>query len=349
MYTNNFTMMHLVPLQIREIIQETDDFKTFVLHASEPITYRAGQYITFVHDDDGTEVRRSYSIISSPAMQEQLAIGVKRIPNGMFSRYLFDRVQVGCVLHTTGAAGFFTLPYDVHNLNDIFLFAAGSGITPILSLAKEVLAAGKQHVHLFYSAPSAEACPYFQHLNELQIKRHPRLHINWFFGTAQDLSAARLNKEKLQQLVKATGAQFRQSLFYTCGPEAYMRMCTYALQEMGVTPDKIRKEDFAIVKKPPPPLLPPDTAAHAVSIHNGAEHFIVEVAYPDTILSAAKNNHVQLPFSCEVGKCGSCAARCTRGEVWMSTNEVLTENEVKRGLVLTCVGYPVNGPVSLEF
>jgi ring-1,2-phenylacetyl-CoA epoxidase subunit PaaE len=127
-----------------------------------------------------------------------------------------------------------------------------------------------------------------------------------------------------------------------------MRLCTYTLQEEDVPKENIRRENFIIEKKLPPKAVPPDTETHFVTIEQGEARYHFPSAYPDTILQSAKKQGIELPYSCETGRCGNCAARCTGGKVWLSYNEVLTEKDLAEGLTLTCVGYPVGGDVLLQ-
>jgi ring-1,2-phenylacetyl-CoA epoxidase subunit PaaE len=140
---------------------------------------------------------------------------------------------------------------------------------------------------------------------------------------------------------------YSHTLFYICGPEVYMRMCTYILQEQGVPKDHIRKENFIIQRIDPPKQLPPDTNSHKVTLTLGDKRYNFMVSYPDSILKAAQKLGILLPYSCETGRCGNCAALCISGKVWLSYNEVLTEKDLASGLTLTCVGHPIEGDVSL--
>ena len=126
-----------------------------------------------------------------------------------------------------------------------------------------------------------------------------------------------------------------------------MRMCTYTLQEQRVPHENIRKENFNIALPPSRKEQPPDMSSHLVRIIMGEEIQTIRVNFPDTILKAAKKHGIVLPYSCEVGRCGNCAARCTTGEIWHSYNEVLTERELEAGWVLTCTGHPVHADATL--
>ncbi len=337
---------------IKAIKEEVKGFKTFLLEADpvQPIRYRAGQYLTLVHPTRHEEVRRSYSFVSSPDLNEPLCIGVKRIENGFFSRKLIEEAKPGDQLVTTGAAGRFILPENIQDYKQVFFLAAGSGITPIFSLLKTVL-----HRYpflqaiLIYSNASPEKAIFRQELEALQQQYPTQLQVEFLYSNNQNLSRARLYRELLETFLKThITVPYRQALFYICGPEAYMRMCSYVLQEAQVPTDHIKKENFTIERIRPPRAAPPDTHPHQVFLQLGNKEYQFETHYPDTILQSAKKQGIVLPYSCEVGRCGNCLAQCTRGQVWHSYNEVLTDKELAAGMILTCVGYPIYGDVTLR-
>lgn len=336
-------------LKIKQVIHERDDFRTIVFEDGHGIRFKAGQYITFVHHTGLEEVRRSYSILSSPDLNEPLAIGVKRITNGIFSRYLTDKVLPGDELETTGAGGFFLLPGNAEAYEEFFFLAAGSGITPILSLIKTALHRHPQlQVTLLYSSHSFRGILYQDQIESLRQQFASRLQVQYFISEAPALNKARLNRVLLLDKVQKQKSRRNKTLYYICGPEAYMRMCTFTLREMDVAYENIRKENFALEKKLPAPLLPPDRTSHGVKLTIEDKTYEFVVPYPETILHAARKQGIDLPYSCDTGRCGSCAATCTKGQVWLSYNEVLTEKELKSGMTLTCVGHPVFGDVELK-
>jgi ferredoxin-NADP reductase len=337
-----------VTLTISNISEEVAGVKVFTFN--ETIPYKAGQYLTLLHHGPHGEIRRSYSITSSPVLEEPLAIGVKRIENGFYSRQLVDHAQVGDKLLTSGAGGLFTLPDDILNYKQIFFLAAGSGITPIFSLVKTALHA---HPHLsvvlFYSNRSPHQTIFLQPLRELAATFPGRLHIEFIFSNTPDLGKARLHKDYLNKLLdQLVVAPPQQLLFYLCGPLNYMRLSSFALRQFGFSANQIRKEVFNVDKTPLPKLVPPDTRAHRVTLHVAGKTARITCKYPNNILSGAREAGIVLPYSCETGKCGSCLARIIKGKVWMAYNEVLTERDLQKGLTLTCVGYPVDGDVELE-
>jgi ferredoxin-NADP reductase len=337
---------------ISSIREETPGVKTFAIISEDgtSIPYAAGQFITFAFVHHGREERRSFSISSSPALSEQLSFTVKRIDNGAYSRLLIDRAKVGDKLFTTGAAGLFTLPENMDAYGQVFFFAAGIGITPVYSLIKTLLhKRPEKQVVLIYSNGSREEVVFYNELNELAKKFRNKFKVEFLYSTSFDLARARLSKALLPILLNeyAVVPQGRM-LFYICGPFAYMRMAIISLEEQGINEDQIKKENFntndRVIKK----ATPPDTTAHHITIKMDGKEYTFPVQYPDTILQAAKKNGLALPYSCEVGRCGSCAALCTKGTVWLSYNEVLMDSDLKQGKILTCVGHPIGGDVAIE-
>ncbi|KEO74148.1 ferredoxin--NADP reductase [Anditalea andensis] len=336
-------------LIVSEILPKENGIKVFVLNHTGNLKYRAGQYLTLVRRMPNGEVRRSYSIFSSPELGEPLSIAVKRLDNGIFSRYLMDEIHEGDILLSTGTGGVFTLPDDISHYKQIFLFAAGTGITPIFSLIKSLLYRNPGvKVILVYSNRSVQSSLFLKELQDLEDKFPDKFILELLYSNSQNLYRARLHQDLLKELVKKhTVGSLDLSLCFICGPVNYMRMCTYNMVQLGVPLHQIRKEIFVM-----PPSLPksdpPDTSPYNVTIKFKESKQTFKVQYPDPIHKTARIQGMDLPYSCETGRCGNCIALCTKGEVYMSYNEVLTDRDVKQGLVLTCVGYPVGGDVELE-
>lgn len=336
---------------ITEIKEEVNNVKLFYLkEEGEKLSYKAGQYLTFILPQGETEIRRSYSLASSPDLNEPLCIGVKRIQNGAFSRHLFDRAKIGDILTTLGAGGVFVLPADIQNYEVMFFFAAGSGIVPIFSLLKSALFVYPHlRVILIYSNSSQATTILYEPLKRLAEEFPGRLTIEFIFSDAKNLSRAHLHADLIERFVKQhSGAAFAEDLYYICGPEAYMRLCTYTLRGMKVPADNIKKEIFH-TKKSVQQVAPPDNAPHEVTLLRGDEVYKVVVQHPVSILMAARKEGIILPYSCEIGRCGNCIAKCESGKVWMSYNEVLTEKEIAQGFILTCTGYPIGGDATIRY
>ncbi len=339
-------------LRISSIKPLTEECKTFILQPADdaPLPYQAGQFLTFVFSKQGGEERRSYSISSTALLNEPLSITVKRLENGEYSRKLIDYAQPGDELTSTGAGGFFVLPHNLQAYQQFFFMAAGTGITPVLPLIKTLLFG---HVHtsvvLIYSNRSKETALFYDELQYLLELFAGRLVVEFLFSTSIQLGRARLGKGLLDELLarhRRVGAN--NILYYTCGPFEYMRMVTIVLLENRVPLQHIKKENFSTLAMFSA-AKPPDTDPHHVVIQLQGQIWQLETQYPQTILAAAKNAGIQMPYSCGSGRCGSCAATCTKGKVWMSYNEVLMDDEIANGRVLTCTGYPLGGDIELRY
>ncbi|MBC8034353.1 MAG: iron-sulfur cluster-binding domain-containing protein [Chitinophagaceae bacterium] len=313
------------------------------------IDYLPGQFLTLVFLRSGIEERRSYSFSSSPGLNEPLAITIKRVANGEYSRRMIDHYETGDELITIGAAGMFTLPAQMMQVKQLVFLAAGSGITPVFSLIKTVLYLYPYvKILLIYSNRSRDETIFLHALERLSDEFAGRFAIDFLFSNSSDINHARLSNYWLEVLLKKHGiAHQSNALFYLCGPFDYMLMVNIALLSYGILPAAIRKEHFSSMK-PPPREEPPDREPHQVKLIMGNQehHFITQ--YPLSILQKAKLSGVDLPYSCEAGRCGTCVARCVQGAVWMSNNEVLLDEEIKKGLILTCTGYPASGDVVIE-
>jgi ferredoxin-NADP reductase len=333
-------------LIIHSIIQETSDTKSFLLESPDGlIRYQPGQFLTLLHPSSSS-VRRSYSLSSNPSIDHYLRITVKRIPNGEFSRWLFDHAQEGDHLQCIGASGFFTLPESLSNDVTLVFLAAGSGITPIFSLINEVLFHRNQKVLLIYSNRSQEETIFYRELRALEKKFPSRLSITFLFSASQNLYHARLSKFLLTELINQYVPDKSKALAYLCGPGDYMLMASITLLTENIPSENIRTEKFN-TDKPPVKERPSDTDLHQVTLKYQGKKILLGVKYPTTILQAAKLQSIDIPYSCEAGRCGTCAATCVSGKIWMSRNEVLLDKEMAKGRVLTCTGYPIGGDAEL--
>jgi ring-1,2-phenylacetyl-CoA epoxidase subunit PaaE len=337
-------------IQITRVISETQEAKSFEFAATgdwNPV-YEAGQFITLVFRSGNKEDRRSYSFSSAPALHEPMRITVKRIANGEYSRQLFNNARAGDVLYSSGISGFFKLPRDYKNLKQFFFLAAGSGITPVYSLLKTILHTTNLPVTLAYSNHAEKNTIFYKELLQLRGQFNDRFKIKFLFSHMNNKHKSRLSKWVLTKLLQEYEIPFKETLFYICGPVDYRLMAGITLITAGVPPNNIKKEIFNTQKHIVKPV-PPDTDKHKVELHINNHVYKLTVQYPDTILSAAKKQNIHLPYSCEAGNCGSCAATCIKGKVWMAYNEVLMDAEIAKGKVLTCQGYAVEGDAVVEF
>ncbi len=335
-------------LKVISVINETNNAKTLVL---EPINgwqpkVEAGQFITLLFNTEFGEKRRSYSFSSSALLKEPLSITVKKLDNGEISRYILNHTKPGDILRTSGISGLFVLPKEGYYKEFCFI-AAGSGITPCFSLIKTILGTTDYKVVLIYSNKSEADCLFYESLKMLQKQYNGRFIIKFLFSNAPSIYDSRLSQWLLQQLLDKYITEKNKTLFYVCGPFEYMLTVNITLLS-NVAVKQIIKENFSTLPRLVIPK-PPDVNEHKVTIHIDKEEYIINVQYPQTILAAAKASHIELPYSCEAGRCASCVANCVKGKVWMAYNEVLTDDEVKKGRVLVCQSYPVGGEVEIVF
>lgn len=327
---------------------------------SQPIFYQAGQFLTLVLTHNGHEVRRSYSLSSAPG--EPLQLTIKRVVNGEISRYLLDTLRVGDVLTSLRPAGRFTA--DEQSENDIVLIGAGSGITPLFSILKQVLhKQPARRVTLLYSNSNERTILFRNELNALQRQFADRFRLFHLLSNPADeesslagvVRVGRLNNVMLERLIpELAGLSSRADLrFYVCGPGDYMRMIQFTLVFSGVQPQQIRRENFVVepvVLTPPPASAIDRTVLLRFSPRREEQEREVEIQVPayKSILQAALDEGVTLPYSCRGGRCSTCAARCLSGTVHMTINDVLTERDLADGWVLTCTGYPASEGVIIE-
>lgn len=338
-------------VEIIAIKKETDDARTLTLKPLDgwQPQYKAGQFLTLVFYTSTGEKRRSYSISSSPNINESLMITVKKVDNGEFSRWLVYKTKIGDRLFTSGISGYFVLPEEVEKKTFCFL-AAGSGITPCFSLIKTLLFTTSQEVFLFFSNKNEAQSIFHDQLQALQSKYAARFHIHFLYSYKLDIYNSRLSHWVLSWLIKRHffNHDKKNILFYICGPFDYMLMATISLRNNGISNKQILKEDF----NPLPPLkvpTPPDIQKHKVNIHIGNRTHTIDVQYPQSITAAAKQKRIAIPYSCEAGRCGSCVATCISGHIWMAYNEVLTDDEIAKGRVLTCQGFPIGGDADIVY
>ncbi|MCC6287917.1 MAG: ferredoxin--NADP reductase [Chitinophagaceae bacterium] len=343
-------MERILQLRIVDIIPETEETFSFVLEEMDgnEIHYKAGQFLTLIFTINNREVRRSYSISSTPGVNEKLQISVKRVHNGEISRHLIDHYTIGDIVEALAPSGMFVLNAGSYKDKDVLLLAAGSGITPIISLIKELLYKRNANaVVLMYQNRSNHSTIFRKEIQKIADDFSTKF--SWLDFRSSDqgnIFYKRLNNEKLALLIpRYVKHDPAKASFFICGPESFMRMCQYTITLMGFNSGQIKKEHFVIDKPPAPPLIVNPQPAK-VSILQ--QHITFETMYPKTILQSALDQHIALPYSCKGGRCSTCAAKCVSGEVIMSMNDVLTEKDIEAGLILTCVGYAVTD-IMLEY
>jgi ring-1,2-phenylacetyl-CoA epoxidase subunit PaaE len=339
--------------RISGLRQETEDTITYFLNPIKEtgFTYQAGQFLTILFNINDRKIRRSYSFSSTPGTDKYPSLTIKRIPNGEVSRYIHDYWNVGTIIETLNPSGRFVLEPIEKEPRDIFLLAAGSGITPIYSLLQQALTSDKaSKVHLLYSNKTQRSTILYQQILEWKERFPENLEIIFFFSDSKRLEMARLTKYVLEEIVSRRHYfPLQNAIFFLCGPHEYMQMAGIELRSMGIAPEKIRREVYEVTLVSPPKWELSDKSPKEVTIHYQRNDYKFTVPHNKSILDVALENGIELPYSCRSGKCSACAARCVRGKVVMSYNEVLTERDENEGVMLTCTGHPLTSDVEITY
>ncbi|MFD1258301.1 2Fe-2S iron-sulfur cluster-binding protein [Mucilaginibacter terrae] len=336
----------MLQLSVEAIKPETADTTTFYLKeiSGMPVAYKAGQFITLIINNHGEEIRRSYSLSSSPH-EDLLAVTIKRIPNGEITRYLHTYAQVGDVWNIVEPAGRFTVPTNKHDTTRVY-FIAGSGITPAYAHFKYLLnKADNSRILLFYSNVSESSVIFKSELEQLALKHTGRFTVVHLISN----KGKRLNNIVAEQLVRTYLPQsFENAQYYLCGPFTYMRMVRLTLLFMGIDDVNIHKENYVLETVPVSSTVS-NFAPQNLRIYYLNKWHNLQAGSNQTILQAALQNQLPIPYSCGGGVCAACAVKCKSGKVIMVKNEVLTDAEILRGWVLTCTGFALSNNVELDF
>ncbi len=351
---------HYYELSIKDIIQETKDAITIVFEhpPGGVINYRSGQFLTLIISIDGKEIRRAYSLCSSPFVDSNLAVTVKRVEGGLISNYLPDEVNIGDKLKVMEPMGQFVTEYDKDRKRHIIMFAGGSGITPMMSIVKSIIDQEPESiVSLIYCNRDIDSIIFKNQLEKLQTTYEGRLHVIHILDNApmnwQGYSGL-LNHEMLTKLVeRIPDWGIEKTTYLMCGPEGMMKNVDTLLAARGITKDKIFKESFVQgtidkAEKKEVEVVAGEVKAREVTIKYDGEEYKIKVEPNKTILETALDLGIDLPYSCQSGLCTACRGKALSGQVKLDEEEGLSQSERDEGYVLTCVGHPMTDDVVIE-
>ncbi|QDO93136.1 ferredoxin--NADP reductase [Formosa sediminum] len=344
-------------LAIQDINKETAAAVTISFDVpsslKEKFSFKAGQYITLKTEIDGKDIRRDYSICTSPK-SGTLTVAVKAIENGLFSKYANTTLKVGDVLEVAEPNGRFVFEADASKTRTVAAFAAGSGITPIMSIAKTILEdEPNSHFILIYGNKTPKDTIFFNALLALHSKYTERFSIQMIFSQSQEENAmfGRIERSTVNFLLKNTYKNNKIDTFYLCGPEGMITTTKDVLKDFGVAESDIHFELFTA------PVTSENTANTTV-VNDGST--IIKIIVDDeetefvmsqkqSILEAAIAKQIDAPYSCQGGICSSCIARVTEGAATMTQNNILTDSELAEGLVLTCQAHPTTPSIVVDY
>lgn len=302
----------------------------------ETFTYSAGQYITLKKAINGNEIRRAYSISSAPS-SGNLTVGIKKMANGTFSKYANESVSVGDIIEVMPPEGRFTFEAD-SNATTIAAFAAGSGITPIMSIAQSALEANDTNrVVLVFGNQNPEETMYRSELLQLQEKYNNRFFIQWVYSRSNesDCLFGRIENATVNLVLKNKFKEFDFDTFYLCGPEQMIDTVSASLKNNGIAEENILFELFTSPESEANEIEGLDGKTKVTVVLDDEEHEFT-MDQKELVLDAVLKHDIDAPYSCQGGVCSSCIARIVEGKAEMIKNQILTDSEVAEGLILTC-------------
>lgn len=345
-------------------------------HLVEDYNYAPGQYVALRATIDGQEVRRSYSICAEPVPGE-IRVAIKRDLGGLFSNWANDTLSAGYQIDVMNPQGAFVSKGNITSLNEpqkiaddakaaggehMVAFAAGSGITPIIAIARTVLKASENSTFdLVYANKSALDVMFAEEVGDLKDKYPTRFAVHHMLSREQrvnPLMSGRIDDEKLNTILDYVIQVDKADEWFLCGPFELVQLCRDTLAERGVPEDNVRFELFTTGR----PEAPAGQHGKAVEVDPGGNNYSIAftldgtsgsvespVSANETILNAALRVRADVPFACAGGVCGTCRAKVVDGEVEMAENYALEKDEVDAGYVLTCQARPCTDKVTVDF
>ena len=308
-----------------------------------------GQYITIKKEIKGKELRRAYSICSSPK-SDSFTIGVKKVDKGGFSDYANTKLAAGDVLEVMPPEGRFTFGSKGSPKN-IAAFAAGSGITPIMSIAKAVLESDpKSRFVLVYGNKSYKETMFYTDLVKMELDHSNRFFV--YFVTSQtqedDSLFGRIDTSTVNYALKNKHKNIDFDGYYLCGPEKMIDLVSDTLQENDISKEKIHFELFTSTEiLDELPEKPEGQTELTVTVDD--EEFSLTMNKKERVLDAVLKEQIDAPYSCQGGVCSSCIARVTEGKAEMAQNQILTDGEIEEGFILTCQAHPLTPVLKVDY
>lgn len=350
-----FFMHSFYKLQITEVKHETANAisVTFNIPAELKSAYQftAGQYVNLKLTLDGQEIRRAYSICSSPTSGE-LRIAIKSVKTGHFSKFANENLKVGDILEVGQPEGKFTFEPSFSNQKNYAGFVAGSGITPVMSILKSVLESEpKSTFVLVYGNKSPEETIFHNELHELHLKYVGRFFVHYIFSQAKADGElfGRIDKSAVNFVLDNKHKEKAFDKFYLCGPEAMINLVSDVLLAHNVAQKNIKFELFSTSTADKNTSAESHNGHTKISVMVDDEETTFEMSQKQTVLEAALKQGIDAPYSCQGGICSSCLARITNGTAEMRKNSILTDGEIAEGLILTCQAHPTSPELYVDY
>jgi len=341
-------------LKIKEVKRETKEAVSIVFdipeNLQEEFKFIAGQYITLKTTIKNEEVRRAYSICSSPKSNE-IRVAVKAVQGGNFSIYATTELKAGDEIEVAVPEGKFILETKAENTKNYLLFGAGSGITPIMAMIKAVLEnEPNSKIVLVYGNKSTYETIFFDEINKLQTEYPKQFFVQYVYSKEQPEGSlfGRIDESVVNYVLKQHTFNYNET--YLCGPEQMIHTVSDTLKEKGFNTEDIHYELFTAskTKSDITENLKLDGKTE-ITILLDDEEKTFTMQQKVKILDAALKEDLDAPYSCQGGICSSCIAKVTEGKVIMDKNTILSEEELANGLILTCQAHPTTEKVTIDY
>ncbi|TLP80777.1 ferredoxin--NADP reductase [Maribacter sp. ACAM166] len=346
-------MSHFHALTVKHIkkLTPTSVAVTFAIpkDLAQTFAFTAGQYITIKKEIKGKELRRAYSISSSPE-KDGITIGIKKVDNGGFSSYANSKLQVGDTLEVMEPEGRFLFKPS-KEVQHIAAFVAGSGITPIMSIVKSVLDGNpKNQFVLVYGNKSYKETMFYTDLVKLELEYSNRFFVYFTNSQTREDKAlfGRIDTSTVNYALKNKHKDVDFNAYYLCGPEAMINKVQDTLLDNGINKDKILFELFTSTEiKEELPIQVEGSTAVTVIVDD--EEFQFTMDKKTLVLDAVLKENIDAPYSCQGGVCSSCIAKVTEGKAEMVMNQILTDKEIEDGFILTCQAHPTTPTLKVDY
>lgn len=353
-FAKNKSMSSFYKLNIKEVKRETKDAVSILFNVPKELQsnykFVAGQYINLKLTLDGEEIRRAYSICSSPESGE-LRIAVKAVKNGLFSQFANAKLKAGDTLEVGSPEGKFTFEPQAHRQRSYAAFVAGSGITPVLSIVQSVLLNElKSTFVLVYGNKTPEETIFHQQLHDLQSQYVGRFFVHFSYTQAkvENELFGRIEKSTVNFILNNKHKELTFDKFYLCGPEEMINTVSAVLKEHNFPEKNIKFELFSSASTEN--KIQESLGGHSkITVLVDDEETTFEMSQKQTLLEAALKQGIDAPYSCQGGICSSCLARITSGTAEMKKNSILTDSEIAEGLVLTCQAHPTSETIYVDY
>lgn len=341
-------------LRVKEVRRETVDAVSVAFEVPDELKnefeFLPGQYITVQKDLQDSLLRRAYSICSSPQSGE-LRVAIKEVEKGRFSQFANKVLKQGDYMDVAGPEGRFVLEPDPENIKDYMAIAAGSGITPVISMIKAVLEKEKNsRFALIYGSKSGEKTIFKDELDQLVDASNGRLKVQYVYSQIISDKAlfGRIDQNLIKDLLKGEFSDWSIARFFLCGPEEMIDSAKEVLVSYGVKQDDIKFELFTSTsyKKEVTKSLKGNAE---ISIILDDEETTFEMRMDEIILDVAIAKGLDAPYSCQGGVCSSCLARVVEGKALMEKNTILDDDEIEEGLILTCQAHPTTSSIKIDY